>query len=452
MPNKSTVAKPAWHKWRYLTVFAVAAILGTTLVVYLIGTPAQQDQDSPTVARLDTGPGAYLVAWRDDRGQSGDIVGAIVSPQSTTINANFPIAVNNAAQRNPSAAANSTSQEFLVVWEDERAGAGATGSGFPVASIYGQRVSHHGKLTGANFAISSTDQDNLYPAVAYCSGRNQYLVVWDDRRKVGMTNDIYGQLVGHGGNLIGSAFPVSTDPGNESNPSIAYNSAEDEFLVVWESLPKPAPTSWDIYGQRVTCDGKLTSSQFPISKAPNVQVRPAVAYNAASNNYLVAWADGRNQTTALDHDIFGQLISGSLSSAGGNLNGGNFPISTEKNDQNGRVAVAAAGAGGFLVTFGDERTNKFKRDVYAQRVDMSGKLQGSNFPVSNAADVQQWSSLAYSDSDASYLVAWSDSRTHMKTLNDIYGQHVGVDGALLKTTSTENFAVSVPGIVNPVSP
>lgn len=40
----------------------------------------------------------------------------------------------------------------------------------------------------------------------------------------------------------------------------------------------------------------------------------------------------------------------------------------------------------------------------------------------------------------------------MKTQNDIFGQHVDVDGALLKTKTTENFVVSVPGIVNPVKP
>ena len=451
MPDNVAIAQNNWRKWLYLSVFVVAAALGVTVVVYLIGTPAQQDQESPAVAYLDTGAGQYLVAWTDHRGVAGDIVGAIVDVRSTKVDANFPIAVNNAAQRNPSAAANPSSQDFLVVWEDER-GSATSASGFPAASIYGQRVTHDGKLAGTNFVISSTDQDNLYPAVAYCSGRNQYLVVWDDRRHVGMTNDIYGQLVSQNGSLIGNAFPVSMDPGNETNPAIAYNPAQDEFLVVWEALPQAASTSWDVYGQRVRCDGQLRGGQFPVSNATNVQVRPAVAYNAASDTYLAAWADGRNQTVALDHDIYGQLIRSSVSSAAGNLLGNDFPISTAKNDQNGRVSVAASEAHGFLVTFGDERTSKFTRDVYAQRVDTSGKLQGGNFPVSNAAGTQQWSALAYSSGDTSYLVAWSDSRTHMKTLNDIFGQHVAANGALLKTKSTENFVVSVPGIANPVKP
>ena len=72
--------------------------------------------------------------------------------------------------------------------------------------------------------------------------------------------------------------------------------------------------------------------------------------------------------------------------------------------------------------------------------------------MSNAAGTQQWSAVAHSSGDTSYLVAWSDSRTHMKSLNDIFGQHVAVNGALLETKSTENFVVSVSGIVNPVKP
>ena len=151
-------------------------------------------------------------------------------------------------------------------------------------------------------------------------------------------------------------------------------------------------------------------------------------------------------------DVYHGACYRSTSSAAGDLLGKDIPISIEKNDQNGRVSVAASDLAGFLVTFVDDRTTKFKGDVYAQRVDTSGKLQGGNFPVSNAADTQQWSALAYASGDTSYLVAWMDSRTHMKTQNDIFGQHVDVDGALLKTKSTENFVVSVPGIVNPVKP
>lgn len=123
MPDQVSAAKHFWRKWLYLSVFAVAAIIGVTLIVYRIGTPAQQDQQSPTVAYLDSDPGRYLVAWTDGRGVSGDIVGAIVDAGGTRVDVNFPIAVNDAAQRNPAAAANPVDRDYLVVWEDERGGA-----------------------------------------------------------------------------------------------------------------------------------------------------------------------------------------------------------------------------------------------------------------------------------------------------------------------------------------
>lgn len=93
-------------------------------------------------------------------------------------------------------------------------------------------------------------------------------------------------------------------------------------------------------------------------------------------------------------DVYHGACYRSTSSGAGDLLGKDIPISIEKSDQNGRVSVAASDLAGFLVTFVDDRTTKFKGDVYAQRVDTSGKLQGGNFPVSNAADTQQWSALA----------------------------------------------------------
>jgi hypothetical protein len=277
-------------------------------------------QEEPDVA-YNSASNEYLVVWADVRnGYSNlDVYGQRVSSSGALLGSEIPISTASGYQAYPAVAYNSISDEYLVVWDDAR-------SGYSNANVYGQRVSSSGALLGSEFPISTASGAQDYPAVAYNSTDNQYLVVWEDERAGSSNEDIYGQRVSSSGALLGSNFPISTASGRQAQTEVAYNSTSNEYMVVWHDQ-RNGSSDFDIYGQRVSSSGVLLDSEFPISTASRVQAIPAVAYNSTSNEYLFVWYDERNGTETCTmgcSDIYGQRVSGS-----GALLGENFPISID---------------------------------------------------------------------------------------------------------------------------
>ena len=116
------------------------------------------------------------------------------------------------------------------------------------------------------------DADNA--SVAYNTATNQYLVVWDadDPNNEG---EIFGQLINADtGAEIGSDFRISTTGPDGSTTSdasladVAYNATNNEFLVVWHSDNTNfglADNENEIFGQRISATGTELGSDFRIS-------------------------------------------------------------------------------------------------------------------------------------------------------------------------------------------
>jgi hypothetical protein len=166
---------------------------------------------------------------------------------------------------------------------------------------------------GANdFRISSTGLigDDLsrrpnYPAVAYNSTDNEYLVVWS-ADEVDNEFEIYGQRIdaATGARMSMSDFRIS-DMGPDGDlryaavyPAVTYNATDNEYLVVWKGGDSCcAVNEFEIFGQRIAADGtEIGPNDLRISfmgaegSTSYMADWPAVAWDSAVNRYLVVWS------------------------------------------------------------------------------------------------------------------------------------------------------------------
>lgn len=292
---------------------------------------------------------------------------------------------------------------YLSVWRDSR---NEASSGY---DIYGQLLTASAAPTGSLVAISTAALTQTHPAVAYNSQQDNYLVVWDDNR-AGNNVDIYGQIVNSSGTLGGS-FSLSVTA-SQDYPDVAYNSDQNNYLAVWED--NRTSGSDDIYGQVISADGSLIGSSFAVAAASSNQYDPVVAYHPASQIYLVAWWDNRNG----NYDIYGQIISTT-----GVLSGSNFAISNPSGTGNHQeypevVALPGGSPGQFLLVWQDKRSGDW--DIYGQRVSSAGLLLDeidtiadetsptNNFIFDNSGDYTELPVVAYNTTAAIALAAWNN--------------------------------------------
>jgi hypothetical protein len=154
----------------------------------------------------------------------------------------------------------------------------------------GAQVSAQGSLYQTPYVTVAGENNRKWsPAVAYDSNHNEYLVVWETIETGGQHN-IYGRRITAGGTLLGE-FLVFSDTiyGRDSlQPSVAYDSAHDRYLVVWSYAY--SSTDHDIYGRYIPWDGPSPSlPYFGIDATSDNSDKPRVAYGSLSDRFLVVW-------------------------------------------------------------------------------------------------------------------------------------------------------------------
>lgn len=219
---------------------------------------------------------------------------------------------------------NATNNEYFVVWtadnvvdgEFEVYGQRITGS---TGVTLNARIQLSDVGTTGSTATRAQD-----PNVAWNSSTNEYLVVWEGE-DTGTDDEweIWGQRVNAatGGEVGTNDFRISTlGPAGDSgfgafDPKVAYNSVANEWFVVWWG-DDTVNNDLEAWGQRISATGSLTGSVEQLSQIgagatspEDFDARdPAVASSTASGQMLVAWYGDDNVAPLVDEDteIFGQ--------------------------------------------------------------------------------------------------------------------------------------------------
>lgn len=250
-------------------------------------------QSHPDVACHLTN-GECLVVWEYELSASNrDIHAYRVNSSGGLVGIELSVATSADNERRPAVAYNALSHEYLVVYERH-----IVSDELDYYNIYGQRLAADGGLVGGPIAIAADVRDQQHAAVAVGS---DYLVVWQMKQPADAGYGIYGQRLAGNGSQVGGPIGISTWEEDQFLPRLAYNSQSHNYLVVWEDHHWGPANGWDIYGQMVNDDGTLTGTHLPISgDGERSRTRPDVAYNPLNRSYLVVWAFDNGQW---DHNV-----------------------------------------------------------------------------------------------------------------------------------------------------
>jgi hypothetical protein len=232
----------------------------------------------------------YLVVWADYNAASRGVFGRRVNDAGAPVGNVFRISeVPQTEALFPAIAYNAQDNEYLVTFDTS-------------TSIYGQRVrASDGALLAGNFAIGSTFGGSR-SAVAWSQTSNNYLVAY---YVPAGTVDVYARRVGNTGMLLGGEMNLSSDANFSGYPAVAYSSSGNQFLVAWDH--EPSNNLGYIRGQRVSAaTGATLGGAFNIATG-GTENRSAIAYDSVNHRWLVQYNE--SATAGFSYDQGARLVS-----------------------------------------------------------------------------------------------------------------------------------------------
>jgi phosphoribosylformylglycinamidine (FGAM) synthase PurS component len=231
----------------------------------------------------------------------------------------------------------------------------------------------------------------LCPAAAF--GGGSFLVAWEAGQ--GSDYDIYGTRVTPQGKLLDpQGIVISRAESYQRVPAVVYGSTS--FMVVWEDFRSGGERHRHIYGARVTPQGKILDPQgIAISQAANCQESPAVSFDGA--NFFVVWEDSRDG----GFDIYGARVT----PQGTVLDSQGIVISrTSAYEESPAVGFDGEN---YLVVWNRLGGPYDPSDIYGARVTPQGKvLDQSGIVVTRAKDCQRSPAVGFDG--ANFLVVWQN--------------------------------------------
>ncbi|MEM8534992.1 MAG: hypothetical protein AAGF95_29420, partial [Chloroflexota bacterium] len=211
----------------------------------------------------------------------------------------------------PAVSYNPTANEYLVVWkklvwqsDDDQT----------PWSIYGQRLTADGQEIGADDFRVSIDSGSE-PAVSYNSTTDEYLVVWEGSHPTKDGRQVYGQRVTKDGQTEGDIVMYSNGH-SVRLPAVMYSPTTETYLIIWEGRNSQIASA-DIYGQLVEgqtgrelgANDRRLSDMQSYNPRRGKAFQPAVSHNHTTDEYLVVWRGETSSDGSSEEEIFGHLIN-----------------------------------------------------------------------------------------------------------------------------------------------
>ncbi|MBW8334642.1 MAG: hypothetical protein K0M40_21685, partial [Prolixibacteraceae bacterium] len=208
-------------------------------------------------------------------------------------------------------------------------------------------------------------------SIALAAGSTQSLLVWSE---VASTKYIIkGLWITSAGTASGGAFQIDSDSFFGSGfPSVAYNPDTDSWLVAWHSSPINSAGTM-IFGREILNSGNM-NDVFPISNQARTSVTPTVAYDSANEEFWIAWSGGGNKDQLLAQRWKNSLSDCIISMKQDTIRENNFKKTALNPSTDILVttlfAKTAAGDSIYPVDFIPEITTDFQTSYSASLIDL----------------------------------------------------------------------------------
>ncbi|MBU0495855.1 MAG: hypothetical protein KKA73_25085 [Chloroflexi bacterium] len=306
------------------------------------------------------------------------------SPECDAYNQSWPAVAHNYAHN-----------EYMVVWENTQLGG--------KNDIYARRMTDSGQLLSW-FCVTTGANNRRRPALAYNATSDEYLVVWQHEVSSGVC-EVWGRRIKWNGADLGlpqyAAFQIfAWSNRGFVAPRVAWNSIDDEYLVVWSAFDTGTLLNTDVACKRVKADGTMPYGHLIISNVGAPQ-EVDIVYNVALNGYLAVWA---RHDAATGYDIRGAFLNktGAVITPPGKFDvyvgaSGQTTPAVTTNEQNHYMVVWQHFDNSYVP--GDW-------DIYGRLFQANGSPVTGPFMLSNTTDDEMMPDVAANGATQQYLAVW----------------------------------------------
>lgn len=312
----------------------------------------------------------------------------------------------------------------IIAWVDNR-NSGTTGY-----DIYAQRVDEHGNVLWTTDGVAICTASNTQDYVVLTSdGQGGAIIAWSDQRTSGTTQkDIYAQRIDANGNTKWTAngSAICTFTSDQYRPQIVSD-GQGGAIIAW--LDVRGVTYPNIYGQRIDASGNTqwTANGKVICDAADSQTQHVMESDGQGGAFI-AWVDNRNDFTS-EEDIYVQRIDNDGNPPSGWISNGIAICNATYRQED--LDMCSDGVGGVIVTWEDTRPVANNWDIYAQRVNSTGKVYwtANGTLICNSIG-SQYFPKSVSDGQGGAIIIWLNYSN-----SNLLAQRVDESGTTLWTGS-----------------
>ncbi len=364
---------------------------------FVIPDNGMRDQTNSQVAMCTNGD--FIITWEDERLYNTCVFAQRYDEDGIEVGANFLVNDDTSKITYSPGVAIDSAGNFIITWFYRKNWKGAIYLG----DICARRYNNTGVPIDSEFVVNAdVDAPRCVPQVATDKTGN-FVIVWEDARNDSKRPDIYARIYLADGTPVDTNFGVNESLGVERSEAPAIAMTENgEFVVIWHEGQGDVGL-FNIYGQRYDSAGNSVDMNFEISDDPipdNQQMNPSVAM-INDGDFVAVWEDMREG----NQDIYGQRYVNWAPL------GSNFRINDDVGSASQEIPAVTinSDSGNFLVTWADYREENSQ--IMAQEFDSGGNPIGINFQVNNLENGHRLSSGEGVASCKDKIVfAWTDNR------------------------------------------